>query len=500
LPHFIVLKKYLLLKSLFRYGFDFLLPLVSIKISFIYIFILVLQGSLVYSQVAINYDGSPPDNSAMLDVKSQTRGVLLPRLTFTQRNAIVSPEEGLMVYCTNCNSDGTGVLSVYQGGSWKVLNLECKLPETPVAGTITPSVNQITWNWSPVPISLGYKWNTVNQYSTATDLGMVTTYTESGLTCWTSYTRYIWAYNSCGHSDVLVISQSTAQVPFTPGPMSGSHSASLVHIDWNWNPVAGATGYRWNTENNFATASQMGTTTNKSESGLACGTVYTRYVWSYDICGHSQPVVLTFSTLNCWTCGDLVVKSHTAGTVAPVNKTTTYATVTNVPGETSKCWITSNLGSDHQATGVADATEPSAGWYWQFNRQQGFKHDGTTRTPASAWVSVVDENIDWIAANDPCTLELGNNWRLPTSTEWTNVDNAGAWVGSDGAWNSALKLHAAGRLYNNDGSLGSRGTVGAYWSGTQSSSTYGYSLYFFSNSSVVNIYIKSMGYSVRCIR
>jgi hypothetical protein len=488
------------LKSLLKYGSDFLLPLVSIKISFIYIFILVLQGSLVYSQVAINLSGNPPAPSAMLDIKSQTRGVLLPRMTFIKRNAIVSPEEGLMVYCTDCNSDGTGLLSIFQGGDWKVLNLECKLPETPAAGTINPSVSQIIWTWSPVPISLGYKWNTVNQYSTATNLGTTTSFTESGLTCWTSYTRYIWAYNSCGPSDPLIITKTTAQVPFAPCPAAGSHSASLVHIDWNWNPVAGATGYRWNTENNFATATQMGTSTTKSESGLACGTSYTRYVWSYNTCGYSTPMMLTFSTLNCWACGDPVVKSHIAGAVAPVTKTTTYATVTSIPGEPSKCWITSNLGSTNQATEVADATQPSAGWYWQFNHQQGYKHDGTTRTPASAWISIVDENQGWIAANDPCTIELGNNWRIPTSTEWTNVDNAGSWVNWNGPWNSALKLHAAGRLYNTDGTLGSRGTIGAYWSGSYSSSTYGYSLYFFSNSSVVNIYLKSMGYAVRCIR
>jgi hypothetical protein len=49
-----------------------------------------------------------------------------------------------------------------------------------------------------------------------------------------------------------------------------------------------------------------------------------------------------------------------------VNKTTTCGTVNNIPGEPAKCWITSNLGSDHQATAVNDNTEPLAGWYCQF--------------------------------------------------------------------------------------------------------------------------------------
>ena len=136
--------------------------------------------------------------------------------------------------------------------------------------------------------------------------------------------------------------------------------------------------------------------------------------------------------------------NHVAGTVAPVSKTVTYGTVTNIPGATTKCWITSNLGADHQATAVSDATEASAGWYWQFNRKQGYKHDGTTRTPNTAWITSINESSDWITANDPCTSELGSGWRLPTSTEWSNVDASGSWMDWFIPWISGLKLHAAG--------------------------------------------------------
>ena len=52
-------------------------------------------------------------------------------------------------------------------------------------------------------------------------------------------------------------------------------------------------------------------------------------------------------------------------------------TVTGIPGETTKCWITSNLGASQQATAVNASTQASSGWYWQFNRKQGYKYDGT---------------------------------------------------------------------------------------------------------------------------
>jgi len=63
---------------------------------FLLLFLVTSMSS--WSQVAINIDASAPDNSAMLDVKSTSRGVLLPRLTFAQRNAIISPATGLIIY------------------------------------------------------------------------------------------------------------------------------------------------------------------------------------------------------------------------------------------------------------------------------------------------------------------------------------------------------------------------------------------------------------------
>ncbi|MFH1120718.1 MAG: hypothetical protein V1775_12925 [Bacteroidota bacterium] len=63
--------------------------------------LLMALGINVFSQVAINTDGTAADNSAMLDVKSTTRGLLAPRMTMAQRNAIVTPATGLIVFQTN---------------------------------------------------------------------------------------------------------------------------------------------------------------------------------------------------------------------------------------------------------------------------------------------------------------------------------------------------------------------------------------------------------------
>jgi hypothetical protein len=382
------------------------------KILFVIALFVLISSSLI-AQVGINSDNSEPNPSSILDVKSTTKGLLIPRMTFEQRNTIPIPIDGLVVFCTNCSGDGTGVLSIYQGGKWRNVNLECTIPNSPVTGTHIAGETQITWNWNTVQIALGYKWNTTNDYASALDMETVTTKTETGLACASSYTRYVWAYNSCGNSS--------------------------------------------------ATS-------------------------------------LTRTTNSCVACGSVITVTHQTGVVAPVNKTVTYGIIGNVPGEALKCWITSNLGASHQAVAINDATEASAGWYWQFNHKQGYMHDGTNRTPDTQWVTSYNESSDWLPVNDPCTIELGTPWRIPTNTEWTNVKNTGGWTNGNGPWNSDLKMHTSGYLDFGSGSLADRGTWGYYWGSNQFSVTHSRSLYF--NLVNLNMYWldKAYGFTLRCIK
>lgn len=76
------------------------------------IFLLFLNS--MYGQVGIGTNS--PDSSAALEITSPTnnKGVLLPRLTQTQRLGISSPASGLLVYQTN----GTNGLYYYDGSNW----------------------------------------------------------------------------------------------------------------------------------------------------------------------------------------------------------------------------------------------------------------------------------------------------------------------------------------------------------------------------------------------
>ena len=129
-------------------------------------------------------------------------------------------------------------------------------------------------------------------------------------------------------------------------------------------------------------------------------------------------------------------------------------------------------------------------------------------------------SADWIAANDPCTLEPGN-WVLPTQAQWAAVVNnnvvsrtpSTTWSASSPAntgnanFNAGLYvgdnlfLPAAGwRSYEN-GDLNNRGYYGFYWSKSKADSSNVHSLLFVSSGTpnAVNYSHRAFGFSVRCV-
>ncbi len=73
-------------------------------------------GNFTNMNYPLRLDNSNSDyqTSAMLNVVSTTQGILPPRMTTTQKTAITSPAEGLMVYDTT-----THKLCCYDGTTWQ---------------------------------------------------------------------------------------------------------------------------------------------------------------------------------------------------------------------------------------------------------------------------------------------------------------------------------------------------------------------------------------------
>ncbi len=67
--------------------------------------------------VAINDDGTDPHTSAIIDVSSTTKGMLVPRMTTEQRNLISPLPPGLLLYDTDLDA-----FVFYMGSSWLQLS------------------------------------------------------------------------------------------------------------------------------------------------------------------------------------------------------------------------------------------------------------------------------------------------------------------------------------------------------------------------------------------
>lgn len=74
----------------------------------------ILLTQFAFSQIGIGTVN--PHSSAILDVESTSRGFLPPRMTNQDMKSISTPTEGLMVFCTDCCSDGA--LSFWNSQRW----------------------------------------------------------------------------------------------------------------------------------------------------------------------------------------------------------------------------------------------------------------------------------------------------------------------------------------------------------------------------------------------
>ena len=151
--------------------------------------------------------------------------------------------------------------------------------------------------------------------------------------------------------------------------------------------------------------------------------------------------------------------------VAPINVKVTYGIYVSNASGTPKKWITQNLGALREASSANEKSASSSGWYFQFNRKQGFISDESLRTPNSIWINNIQEDSDWELSNDPCKLELGDQWHLPTIKDWS--DERDSWNGE--AFLSKMKISSSAYLSSDGGSLNQWGISGNYWSKSQNS-------------------------------
>ena len=190
-----------------------------------------LENKAAAQGMAVNTSGSSANASSMLDVSSTTKGLLIPRLTTAQMNAITSPALGLMVFNTTAN-----LFYYFDGSVWSAVgggpaggDLTGTYPNPTVAnGAIT---NAKVSNTAAIAYS---KLNLTGSISPSVDLAATGTPSSS------TYLRgdNTWATVSGGSGTVTSVSAGNLSPLFTSAVSNATTTPAITH---SLNSAAGFT-------------------------------------------------------------------------------------------------------------------------------------------------------------------------------------------------------------------------------------------------------------------
>jgi uncharacterized protein (TIGR02145 family) len=285
-----------------------------------------------------------PSPAAVLDLTSTSKGLLLPRLTFVQKSAIVSPEAGLILWCTDCGANGE--LQVYNGTNFVNMvgaNAQFALPAisaTSAATAITSSSfttgGSIGSDGGAFVTARGVVWNTstnptISLSTKTTDGTGIGNFSSSvtGLTSGVTYYVRAYATNSVGTKYGPEITVNSAQAVATLATTTAASSITATsassggNITYNGGATVTASGVVWSTSASptvaLSTKTSNGAATGtftSSITGLSPGTLY--YVRSYatNSVGTSYGAQISFTTLTTPTLAVTTAASSIASTTA----------------------------------------------------------------------------------------------------------------------------------------------------------------------------------------
>lgn len=493
------------------------------------------------SMAQIGIGTTTPNTNAALDVVSTTQGMLFPRMTTAQRNAISSPAQGLTIFNTDLNclqtnisttstanwknwvgidpsTNGTANVSAYTCNTSSVGTIIVGTPASGVTQTITASVsavgtysisataNGVTFAGSGTFAGTGAQNIVLTATGTPISSGTASfTINTVGQTC--TFTRTVsagaiatincaGATNSGSLKDGIAASSVNSVISYTGGN-AGSHSGQTV-------TSTGVTG--------------LTATLSAGNFASGAGTL------TYTITGTPASAGTANFAINIGGQTCTLSRTVSASSVPNVCNTSNPTAIVDVVSTTGKTWMDRNLGATRVATSSTDVQSYGSSYQWGrrsdghqcVNRYTGdgvttsstTSTNSTTNTPSHGnFIIEASSPYDWLTSqnnnlwqgvsgiNNPCP----SGYRLPTEAEWSAEITALSISNTSTGASSVLKLPAAGFRHGSTGNNTSVGITGRYWSSTVSGI---YASHLELNSTGAGSWANRRSYSssVRCIK
>jgi uncharacterized protein (TIGR02145 family) len=413
-----------------------------------------------------------PDASAKLEVKSNNSGFLPPRMTYAERNAIVNPATGLIVYCTDC---ANGEMQFYNGTDW----VQMMVNTASVPFVIPTYIGK--WRYQFIRDTF-YNWRAFFQNGGQLQLDSIRVVdyrTSNGYFQFNTNNTYTW--------------QTTDSTVY-----NGSFT------------TATNTGYAYGT-----TIKCLGISTIPAPNDT---TRFYIYNLSYPNMTIQRDLLFSLVSNN----DTVIIDRYYELLKYDVDTTTTSVTIPSISIGT-QTWSTKNLDVAKYRNGdpipqTTDATQwanlTTGAWCW-------YNNDSAT------YGATYGRLYNWYAVNDPRGL-APQGWRIPTEGDWNRlvkfIDSgadttcqycsqssiAGGAMKSTTGWNSPNTgaTNSSGFAVLPGGTRGVDGTFydvginGVSWSSVEfDNSRAWYRGFYYSHPNVIKYYDwKANGFSVRVVR
>ncbi len=245
-------------------------------------------GSQTSSGIAINSNGTAPNQSAILDISASTTGLLLPRITASERDALPSPAQGLVIYNSTSNR-----MEFFNGTQWRRLIYNLPTGVSASAGPNPICAGSTLTLTGGASDALNWSWTGPNGYTASLQNPTLANITTAGAGVYSLTTS-----NSCGSATTVNTASITVNgVPAQPSaitPGTGTTVCSGAGQTYAVSNISGTT-YTWTYSGAGWSQTSGGTSNSITASATGSGTIT---VTPSNNCGNgpAQTLSITINT------------------------------------------------------------------------------------------------------------------------------------------------------------------------------------------------------------